>query len=171
MGGGWGTQLQGGWWYYVRCLEGAMAWVSANCISLIATARQVCQWRSRSSPARSPTTLWGQPSVLSRKEAVREKGGLEAMAHSTSGKQLHYPREGAGGGEDIGYAVMHAVMQASGTRHRAGRRVGLRPAVRLSPTAGVRKGGVCCHNPPQAHPIHPPPCIPSEDCQMRTVMS
>ena len=110
-------------------------------------------------------------SVLSRKEAARAKGGLEAMEHSRSGGQLHYPMGWAGAGKDIGYC-QHAVMQTLGTSDRAGRRLGLPAAVRLSPTAGgCGRVGVSCQNPPPARPIHPPPYIPSENCLMRTVLS
>ena len=94
-------------------------------------------------------------SVLSRKEAARAKGGLEAMEHSRSGRQVQYPMGWAGGGEDIGYC-QHAVVQTLGTHDRARRRLGLPPAVLLSPIAGGSgRVSACCHTPPQAHPIHP----------------
>ena len=102
-----------------------MAWVSANCISLIATARQGANGtRGPLLPGPLPPCGDGQvthvDSVLSRKEAARAKGGLEAMEHSRSGRQVQYPMGWSGGGEDIGYC-QHTVMQALGTRHRAGR--------------------------------------------------
>ena len=93
------------------------------------------------------------------------------MEHSRIGGQLQSLTGWAGGGEDIGYCQC-AVMQTIGTSDRSEGRLGLPEAVRLSPTAGGdRRVGACCRNPPQAHPIHPSPYIPSENFHMQIVLS